>query len=260
MPAAPLRQIRIADLIADRLRVKILNGELEDGSSLPPMETLIEEFQVSRPSLREALGILETQGLLSVNRGRTGGAQVHAPTGSRAAYQLALVLDLKGTAVSVVGQALRVLEPVCASMCAAREDRADAVVPILRQRHELAAAMIDDCDNFVAACRLFHEGLVELCGNSAIEELVGMMQLLWSSHEDRWVDSTHDHPGRFPPVETRKTGVQAHRRIVDLVAAGDVEGTRKATTIHLDSCQFWATLGSEERLVEATRMHRRLPT
>lgn len=236
--------------------MRILSGELADGSSLPPMETLIEEFQVSRPSLREALGILETQGLLSVNRGRTGGAQVHAPTGSRAAYQLALVLDLKGTAVSDVGEALRILEPVCAAMCAAREDRADAVVPILRERHELAVEMIDDGDNFVAACRRFHEGLVELCGNSAMEEMVGMLQLLWSSHEDRWVDSTHDHPDRFPSVETRKTGIQAHSRILDRIAAGEVAAAHKATAIHLENCQFWATFGSGERLIEATRMHR----
>src|SRR4029079_12199745 len=57
-----LRQPRLAELVAAALRSRILSGRLPDGSMLPKQEELIEEFKVSKPSMREALRILETEG------------------------------------------------------------------------------------------------------------------------------------------------------------------------------------------------------
>ena len=84
---------RIAETVADELRRQIVDGELADGDLLPPQAVLVERFNVSLVSLREALRILETEGLVSVRRGNQGGAVVHAPTKSSAAYMLGLVLQ-----------------------------------------------------------------------------------------------------------------------------------------------------------------------
>ncbi|HRE03853.1 MAG TPA: GntR family transcriptional regulator, partial [Ilumatobacteraceae bacterium] len=65
-----LRQPRLAEMVADVLRQRILSGELGDGSIIGKQEELIEEFNVSKPSIREALRILETEGLISVQRGK----------------------------------------------------------------------------------------------------------------------------------------------------------------------------------------------
>src|SRR6185437_7074718 len=65
--AAPRRQFvqpRVAQMVADVLRTRIVDGELPDGSLLPKQDDLIDEFQVSRPSFREALRILESEGLI----------------------------------------------------------------------------------------------------------------------------------------------------------------------------------------------------
>ena len=70
---------RIAEIVADELRRQIIDGELADGDLLPRQEVLVEQFNVSLVSLREALRILETEGLVSVRRGNRGGAVVHAP-------------------------------------------------------------------------------------------------------------------------------------------------------------------------------------
>ena len=64
-------------LVADELRRQILSGELADGESIGNEGGLIERFGVSRPSLREALRILETEGLITVVRGVLGGVVVH---------------------------------------------------------------------------------------------------------------------------------------------------------------------------------------
>jgi DNA-binding transcriptional MocR family regulator len=65
--------------IADELRRLIVSGQLSEGDSLGREPELVERFGVSRPSLREALRILEAEGLISVVRGMLGGVVVHAP-------------------------------------------------------------------------------------------------------------------------------------------------------------------------------------
>ena len=80
-------QPSVAEMVADVIRARIVAGTLPDGSMLPKQDQLISEFQVSRPSFREALRILESEGLISVRRGNIGGAQVHAPdSGERRSY------------------------------------------------------------------------------------------------------------------------------------------------------------------------------
>jgi DNA-binding FadR family transcriptional regulator len=83
-----LSQPRIAEMIADSLRRRILAGELNDGDVLPKVDDLLLEFPVSKPSIREAMRILETEGLLSVRRGNVGGAVIHRPNAKVAAYML----------------------------------------------------------------------------------------------------------------------------------------------------------------------------
>jgi GntR family transcriptional repressor for pyruvate dehydrogenase complex len=98
-----LRQPRLAEMVADVLRRRILAGQLADGSMLPKQEELIDEFGVSKPSMREALRILETEGLITVQRGNVGGAIVHAPQASNAAYMLGLVLQSRSVSLYDVG-------------------------------------------------------------------------------------------------------------------------------------------------------------
>ena len=84
---AQLRQPRLADMVASVLRERIVNGELADGDLLPKQDELLEEFRISRPSLREALRILESEGLLTVRRGNVGGSVVEAPNAESSAYR-----------------------------------------------------------------------------------------------------------------------------------------------------------------------------
>lgn len=96
--------------MADELRERIINGELADGSSLPKQDDLLEEFAVSTPSAREAFRILETEGLLTVQRGNVGGAVVHLPNSEEVAYTLSLVLQSRSVTLEDVGLALQQIE------------------------------------------------------------------------------------------------------------------------------------------------------
>ena len=78
---------RIAEIVADELRRQIIDGELADGDLLPRPEVLVEQFNVSLVSLREALRILETEGLLrrralETQSNSTGQAEIQHPVGA----------------------------------------------------------------------------------------------------------------------------------------------------------------------------------
>src|ERR1700709_1109891 len=120
-----------AGIVAGDLRRQIIDGELFDGDLLPRQEVLVDQFRVSLVSLREALRILETEGLVSVRRGNRGGAVVHDPAKSSAAYMLGLVLQSDSVPLTDLGLALQELEPSCAALAAQREDRATTLVPEL---------------------------------------------------------------------------------------------------------------------------------
>ena len=105
---------------------------------LPSQESLFSEFGVSPPALREAIHILETDGLISVRRGNVGGAVVHLPSAERTAHMISMVLQSRSSTPADVSGALLHLEPICAGMCAAREDRMTEVVPYLEAEIELA--------------------------------------------------------------------------------------------------------------------------
>src|SRR5665213_1774964 len=101
-----LKQPRLAELIAVNLRDRILASEFADGASLPKQEDLLDEFGVSPPSIREALRILETEGLVTVQRGNVGGAIVLQPKVEKVAYMLALVMQASAVSLGDVSHAL----------------------------------------------------------------------------------------------------------------------------------------------------------
>jgi GntR family transcriptional repressor for pyruvate dehydrogenase complex len=217
---ARLRQPRLADLVADRLRERILSDELGDGALLPKQEELLEEFGVSLPPIREALRILETEGLLTVRRGNTGGAVVRAPQARKVAYMIGLVLQAGQVGVEDVAVALRSLEPVCAALAAGRPDRHSSVVATLTARLARSRRVLDDADEYVHQARVFHEELVAGCGNETMILLVGALESLWSAH----VDTLARQPaqlGAFEARAARVRSVEEHAALLGAVDAGD---------------------------------------
>src|SRR5215472_13505813 len=108
--------------IADELRAMIVSGRLSEGDSLGREPDLVERFGVSRPSLREALRILEAEGLITVVRGVRGGIVVHEPDERLTARTAALVLAARNVSLADVFEARTLLEPVAAKALAGRRD------------------------------------------------------------------------------------------------------------------------------------------
>jgi GntR family transcriptional regulator, transcriptional repressor for pyruvate dehydrogenase complex len=246
-----LRQPRLAELVADALRQRILDGVLADGQLLPNQESLLTEFTVSKPSLREALRILEAEGLITVRRGNVGGAVVHRPQARHAAYTLALVLQARGALLADVSAALKQLEGTCAGLCAGRPDRASSVVPVLRDCNRRAAAALDDELAYVAATADFHRNLVSCCGNSTMALIVGSLESLWLGHVQTWAETT-TKAGIFPSPGYRRQGLDVHEEITGLIEAGEVVAAAELAETHFDPEQFYSATLDGHRGVDAS--------
>ena len=105
-----VRAPKTAELIATLYRRQIVRSELRPGDTLPSEQQLMEQFGVSRPTLREAFRILEAEDLISVKRGSRGGARVTQPSLSVAARYVGLLLQVQGTTIADVYEARMVLE------------------------------------------------------------------------------------------------------------------------------------------------------
>ena len=105
-----VRAPKTAELIATHLRRQIVRGDLTPGETLPPEHQLMEQYGVSRPTLREAFRILEAETLINVRRGVRGGARVLAPDASVAARTIGVLLQMQGTTIDDVYEARMISE------------------------------------------------------------------------------------------------------------------------------------------------------
>ncbi|MET0698352.1 MAG: GntR family transcriptional regulator [Mycobacterium sp.] len=249
MPQSRIRQPRVAEIVASRLRDDILSGRLKEGDILPSQESLFGEFGVSPPALREAIHLLETDGLVSVRRGNVGGAVVHLPSAERTAHMISMVLQARASTPADVSGALMHLEPICAGMCAARQDRLTEVVPYLEDEIATQTAQFDDPIQFVPNARRFHEALVSRCGNEPMILLIGSLELIWSAHESAvWSDDSAP-PGSGE--RTRRAALRDHQRLLAAIRDGDSSRASRIAQHHLAAARTTTLANGADKTIEA---------
>ncbi len=246
--ARRIRQPRVAEIVASKLRDDILSGRLREGDVLPTQESLFQEFGVSPPALREAIHLLETDGLISVRRGNVGGAVVQMPSADRTAHMLGMVLQTRAATPADVSEALLRLEPICAGMCADREDRATEVVPYLQAEIDLQARQFADTSRYVPNARRFHEALVSRCGNEPMILLIGSLELIWSAHESSvWTGED----GAAMAEKTMRAALRDHQRLVDAIADGNSARATKLSADHLTAARRTTLAAGNDKTIEA---------
>ncbi|OBF13441.1 GntR family transcriptional regulator [Mycobacterium sp. ACS4331] len=226
----------MAEIVAARLREDILSGRLKEGDVLPSQEALFGEFGVSPPALREAIHLLETDGLVSVRRGNVGGAVVHQPSAERTAHMISMVLQARSATPADVSGALLHLEPICAGMCASRADRHTEVVPHLEREIARQNEEFDDPASYVPNARRFHEALVSRCGNEPMILLIGSLELIWSAHEAAvWSDDTgpRSSDGERAALQTRRAALRDHQRLLEAIRDGNAPRAVRIAGDHL---------------------------
>lgn len=194
----------------------------------------MQDFGISLPSLREALRILETEGLISVRRGNAG-AVVHRPSAESAAFMLGVVLRSHHVVVADLAAALQVVEPACAALCAQQPTNGE-IAERLRELNDEAAGHVNDGEEFTAFGRRFHDELTRSCGVETLRQVVGTLESLWSDYESYWARE-HSKEGKYPAPEECKLVVKAHRAVTKAIAAGNADAAQRAALLHLKESQ-----------------------
>ena len=171
---------------------------------------------MSRPSLREALRILETEGLVTVVRGVHGGVVVHAPDERMTARTAALVLQANNVPLADVFEARSLLEPVAARAIAGARGRRAAVKELRALVSEEDDA-IEDPERFGVANAAFHQRLVALGGNQTLSIVAEMLNEV-VARAVTVVSRGNDVVGS---LSVRRRGLRSQARLLDLIESGD---------------------------------------
>lgn len=166
----PVNDRRISELIVDQVRLLIRQQRLNPGDRLPAERELCERFGVSRVTVREALRVLEANGLLEIRVGARGGAFVTKPSKERVGEGIADLLTLSAVTAAEVTEARLILEVGMIPMvCERAADDDIAGLLGICERQEAALAAGDYQINLSAE---FHSRLAECAHNSAVQMLI----------------------------------------------------------------------------------------
>ncbi|WP_406358209.1 FadR/GntR family transcriptional regulator [Streptomyces sp. NBC_00658] len=212
-----VRVPKAGELVAAQLRRQIVTGALQEGDGLPTESALMEQFGVSRPTLREAFRILESEGIIQVRRGARGGAHVLVPDASAAGRYAGTLLQYRRTTLSDVHEARSHLEAVGVGILARKRTAAD-----LRELEQVLSegeALLGNPAGFAEEYDLpFHRLLMELAGNQTMLVLLDTLFTIIELHNRSFLKS---HP---PDGSSKKLVRAAHRthvRLVELVRQQD---------------------------------------
>lgn len=219
---------KTAELVAAELRREIATGNLRAGDKLHPERLLCEEFDVSRPTLREALRLLEAESLIRISRGQYGGAEVTSLDIGVAAKQVGLSLQMEGATLEDVWRARTVLEPAAAAFVANSGNR--EAIAELENSIKGAHAALDDPVEYATYTSQFSEILTKYCENKTLSLLISLIQdIVRRQHRDVTV-TTYTAKG---VDRMMLLNIRGRERLLELIKRGDAEEAEKFWRSHL---------------------------
>lgn len=167
--------------IAQAIRDGIMEGSLIVDQRLPSESDLCEQFQVSRPTVREALKRLAAQNLIRTQRGASGGAFINRLSFEDAYGQQIttsiLLLSMNAVSFETACEARFALERACVAL-AARRRTPDQLAAMRAEIHRQSQPGLSD-ESFCASDVAFHRALVDAAGNPVMSyQLAGAVEAI----------------------------------------------------------------------------------
>jgi GntR family transcriptional repressor for pyruvate dehydrogenase complex len=225
-----VRVPKAAELVAGDLRRRIIRGELAEGDALPSESELMTQFGVSRPTLREAFRVLESESLIAVRRGARGGARVRPPGREVAARYAAFTLEYRGVTLRDVYDARVALEVPSVGKLA--RERTDDDLAQLTAALEQQESYSRDVQASIRMHGDFHTFLVRLAGNQTLTLLSEML------HDIIEVGNTSLQPSAAEAVERARASTgKTHRKLVQHITDRDERRAEDLWRRHLQEAE-----------------------
>jgi DNA-binding FadR family transcriptional regulator len=218
----PISIPKAAVVLANSLREQILDGRIPEGQTLPNERDLAVRAGLSRPSVREALRILEVEGLVVTRPGRTGGAEVVRPDVSMIERSMETYIRGKGIRLQSVLEAREAVEPQAARLAAMHwndEDWRD-----LQESHERLQNELGHLSNFLKANFDWHKAVVTASHNELLIAFISSIaQPLYAATDLRGFNSP----------DVRQAVAVAHGKVMEALRLRDADAAWRRMGRHV---------------------------
>ena len=224
---------RLHRQVADQIRALIEAGELGVGAKLPAERDLAERFAISRPTVREALIVLEVEGYIQIK------------VGSGVYVCQRLIQTTNGLPVDdgdspyELLQARSIIESAIADE-AARLAKPDDIARLDKTLRDMEGA-IGDPVKMLVHDRAFHTAITDIIGNATLHRFAGQ---IFDRRMTPYFERLASH---FEGPHTWRLALEEHRIIRNAIAANDAAAARDAMRRHLTTSQkrFYESFGEE---------------
>jgi DNA-binding FadR family transcriptional regulator len=239
-PPAPYRSK--AQQVAQELLARIAESNVEPGQTFATEAELLQQFDVSRPTLREGVRILEAQGLLEQRPGPGGGLVIRRPSLDMLAHSLSIYLRFNDVPFVTVLKAREVVEPALAAEAALQGTDED--FRKMAESIERMKALGEDQAAFVAENRVFHGIVARASGNKVLETFWGAISLL----------AHGEHHGVRYTFGNRQHVIAAHEQILDACRRRDSRAAARAMAEHVGELEDLVRGRYQHLLEQPTRV------
>jgi GntR family transcriptional regulator, transcriptional repressor for pyruvate dehydrogenase complex len=234
-----------SQMVAQELLARIAESDLEPGQTFATEAELLEQFDVSRPTLRESVRILEAQGVLEQRPGPGGGLVVRRPSLDMLAEYLSIYLRFNGVPFLAVLKAREVIEPALAAEAAQQGSEQD-----FAELEESIDRMKNGCEDqaeFVQENRVFHSLIARASKNQVLETFWGTISLL----------AHGEHHGVRYTFGNRQHVIAAHERILEACRLRDSAAAAEAMSEHVGALEHLVRDHYKNLLRKPTRVRDR---
>jgi GntR family transcriptional repressor for pyruvate dehydrogenase complex len=222
------RPQKTAILVAERIIRDTVRSGMKPGDLLPPERTMLEQYNTGRGTLREALRLLEFQGVIALKPGPGGGPVLLNPDASHLASTVVLLMELKAAPFRTIVEVRTALEPMIS--CLAAERMSEAALAELEQTIVQMSEHLDDEYLFLEANKRFHDIIAWSSGNALfgyiVDSLLGIM------------DGTLI--GIDYPAPRRSAILKAHEEIYAALADRDPKAAEERMREHIQAYVHYA--------------------
>lgn len=206
--------------VVDQIERAILTGEMREADRLPSERDLIAQFGVSRATIREALRVLQSRGLIEVRHGDPGGPIIRANPGASVAALLKSLFRAERLTLADVIQFRMVVESAAAGLAA--RSSAKSIAAIRKAYDEMRDTKT--WNEQVKADVLFHRRVAEASKNPLFVLVVEALHQF--QPVATWLS-------KRPLDEARRQTMEVHGRILDAIQAGDAAKAAELSRYHL---------------------------
>ncbi|GGY93289.1 FadR/GntR family transcriptional regulator [Novosphingobium colocasiae] len=215
---------KASEALAEQIRNLIVAGTFQPGEMLPAERDLIVETGLSRTTIRDALRILESRGLIVTKPGRAGGSMVTLPGRDSISRSVELFVRTHGIKLSSLLECRVAVEPALARLAAL--NRTDAQLAEMTELHEQFVQSIDNVTRYKRVNLDWHLAIARASHNEPLMALIEAITMP--------IREAMDYRDVTTP-EIRASAIKSHTKIMEAIRTQDGDAAFNRMNRHVSA-------------------------